>query len=154
MNLTHHQPIWFKRAKVYADAAWSSASIAAVAGMSCLAFYWTAVAPERPTFMSPAPKIRVTSGEVTKVSAQLNISSSPHVAYRMWLVNSSNQVIYTYPEVVNSEQTPEFGNLLIRVPPQVDTGDYKLLAQVKYLQNPIKTNVLQVELADIHVDNP
>lgn len=152
---------WFIKAgmvaskyRLYADTAMAVASLICVPGVAALGIYWmvqpaasTKLAANTPKLYSMAP------GETTKVSPQLKIDTqSPKVVYKLQLVDAYGDIRYSYPDVVTEEGKLRIEDINVKLPATIKPGEYSLVANIQYLANPLKTNDVKVEIAQINVN--
>lgn len=82
----------------------------------------------------------------------LEFSWTPRrTVYHMELVDTTGNVVLTYPKVETREE-PRFDNIILQVPSSIKAGTYQLVAQVSAAVNPIKSTEATVVVASIDVD--
>ncbi len=147
------QLLWLKKIKLYLDTLWLVGSMLAVPGLIGVTCYWLTGAGHSAAVSNTPTSVHATQGSVAKIKSHLTVTTTARTLYRLKLIDANGVVVCVYPDMEppNSE-TPEFGNIVIRVPDTVAQGSYQLFADIVYAVNPIKSNVVRVKVADITVD--
>lgn len=141
----------FRAAKELLDGLFTLASLICVPALSGMGLIW-AVAPATELKVSgPAYVVSASAGEETAVPIPWSANNATPLTYKIYLMKDED-IVEDYPEVVtNSNHSPEFGNLMFRIPQRVPTGTYQLVADITYIQNPLKTGIIRIELAQVQV---
>lgn len=150
------QAIWFQKLKAFADFVWSLSCMVGVTGLTVTTIFWV-VGPQNGTATVSTRSesvVHAQAGEVTSVSSDVEVKvAAEKKVYRMKLYNRSNELVYTYPDMIPEPgEDPEIGNLLIQIPKGTPAGEYQLYVDVIYLMNPLKNSTLTARVAKITVD--
>lgn len=112
---------------------------------------------ERPAFhnlnQATHTVIEVPAGTSTRVSNPLTVSPDlKSIVYHMWLADTSDTVVYVYPDVkVESPSRLTFGDQTVKIPASLKPGTYTLNVDLEYPLNPVKTASVRMELARVRV---
>jgi len=147
------QLLWLKKIKLYLDTLWLVGSMLAVPGLIGVTVYWLTGAGSSASVSSSPASVRANPGDVTKIKSYLTVTTSARTIYRLTLVDAQGKTVCVYPDMEPTNlDTPEFGNILIRVPDTLSQGSYHLFADIVYAVNPLKSNIVRVKVADVKVD--
>lgn len=147
------QLLWLKKIKLYLDTLWLVGSMLAVPGLLGVTAYWLTGAGHSASVTSTPTSVHASPGAVTKIKPTVTVTTGARTIYRLTLVDANGVTVCVYPDISPADSdTPDFGNILIRVPDTLSQGSYRLFADIVYAVNPIKSGVVRVKVADVTVD--
>jgi hypothetical protein len=134
-----------------ADGLFTLFSLICVPALSGASFMWILEYPKVSQSLASRPSVAASAGTDAEVYVPW-FANSPRIAYKLYLIDGVGRIVYDYPEAsTDIKNSPEFGNMLFKIPREVPPGDYKLVADVKYLMSPQQTGIIQMEIAQINV---
>ncbi len=141
---------FMKRTRVCLENLWSIGSVAYVIGLVTLCGYW-AIDLSGTKRIETHTYLSVRQGDTLEiVSDVVVVTDSPQTAYTLRLVNESGEVLHVWP-TVKTDSEVRFKHP-VYIPLTTPQGEYKVVADIQYLHNPITTRTVEAELARLVVN--
>ena len=143
------QPL--QRTRVYLEHLWGLISMVYVIGLVAICGYWALDISDTQHFENSRLYLSVRAGDTTEITSNVVIAtSSTQVAYTLNLVDAGGTVVHVWP-MLKSRSDVRFKQS-VKVPTEVPKGEYRVMAEIQYPQNPILTRMVEVELARLVIN--